>query len=62
MPNPRSITSPLEGEVGAEGAGRGVIESSILRARRPAESLLPPSLTLLLKGGGNLLRLGARFQ
>jgi penicillin-binding protein 1C len=42
-------TSPLVGEVGAEGAGRGVTSTEA-----PAKST-PPSLTLPLKGGGNNL-------
>jgi excinuclease ABC subunit C len=41
------VTSPLVGEVGAEGAGRGVEYESPLLAE------LPPSLTLPHKGGGN---------
>jgi penicillin-binding protein 1C len=42
-----NFTSPLEGEVGAEGAGRG--------EKLPSSQAipLPPSLTLPLKGGGN---------
>jgi excinuclease ABC subunit C len=39
------VTSPLVGEVGAEGAGRGVDVGAIQE--------LPPSLTLPHKGGGN---------
>ena len=40
------FASPLEGEAGAERAGRGV--SDKLRA-----NCLPPSLALPLKGGGD---------
>jgi len=45
------LTSPLEGEVGAEGAGRGVAQIF---------SLEPPSPTLPLKGGGSIPALADR--
>ena len=49
------FTSPLAGEVGAVGAGRGV--SSNARACN-----LPPSLTLPRKGGGNTAEFGEMFS
>ena len=58
MRTPRTLfTSPLAGEVVRRSDSEGGREGGIFKAFR---NLLPPSLTLPRKGGGNMLCLGRR--